>query len=197
MSFILPNTITNGASRDARPVQANFAAIADALQNDYVRVEDLPAPGDPVTGDTIPVGVIMDYSGAAAPTGWVLCQGQLINKSENPQLWTLLGNTYGTSTATQFYVPDLRSVFTAGKGTASWSSSLNQKGGSKDAVVIGHSHSYSYQYRSVSSVIASGANFGYNPNLTTVGGNTSYEGSAGTDRNLPPYVTLNKIIKTG
>lgn len=159
MSFTMPNTITNGETRDARPVQANFTAITAALQNDFVRKDGtismtgaLELSGSPTLSTqaadkayvdaSIPVGVIMDFAGAAAPSGWALCQGQLVNKADYPSLWALVGSTYGAATLTQFYLPDLRSRVTAGKGTAGWSDTLGEVGGSKDAIVVSHGHPF-------------------------------------------------------
>jgi microcystin-dependent protein len=56
----------------------------------------------------VPTGAIMQYAMSTAPAGWLLCDGSPKLKADYPDLWALLGNTYGTSNTTQFYLPDLR-----------------------------------------------------------------------------------------
>lgn len=43
-----------------------------------------------------------------APTGWALCNGQLLPIAENQALFALLGTTYGGDGVTTFALPDLR-----------------------------------------------------------------------------------------
>jgi microcystin-dependent protein len=43
-----------------------------------------------------------------APEGWAHCDGRLMNPSQNPTLFSLLGNMYGGDGKTTFALPDLR-----------------------------------------------------------------------------------------
>jgi microcystin-dependent protein len=43
-----------------------------------------------------------------APRGWALCEGQLVDISQNPSLFSILGTTYGGDGRTTFGLPDLR-----------------------------------------------------------------------------------------
>lgn len=66
----------------------------------------------------LPPGTIMDYAGASAPGGWLLCFGQALNASTSPEyqaLYDAIGNTYGGTNNTDFVVPDLRGRVIAGK----------------------------------------------------------------------------------
>lgn len=66
----------------------------------------------------LPTGTIVDFAGTSAPTGWILCYGQALNASSNPQyqdLYDVIGNTYGGSSNTNFVVPDLRGRVISGK----------------------------------------------------------------------------------
>ena len=54
------------------------------------------------------VGEIKAYAGTNVPPGWLDCDGSPVNKDEYPELWKVLGNTWGQSTETQFYLPDLK-----------------------------------------------------------------------------------------
>ena len=61
----------------------------------------------PGTAGQIPVGSIMPFASAAnAPSGWLLCNGQVVATATYPQLYATIGSTYGGD-ATNFKVPDL------------------------------------------------------------------------------------------
>lgn len=258
MSFVLPNEIKNEASRDARPVQANFAAVSDALNNDVILVDgtvamaaeltlagspsaDLHAATKGYVDQIVPVGAVSMYAGATAPTGYLLCQGQLVNKSTYPDLWDLIeaaGNPFGAATSTQFRLPDLRSRFPVGLGTASWSNALGESGGSADAVLVSHGHDHSisasqgdHSHPVGGETINSndavgkfytrrgtpGTNFDWadpgegsrvrwdayqypptsdaSAGAITISGGITAAGESATNNNLPPYVTMNFIIK--
>ena len=43
-----------------------------------------------------------------APSGWALCDGQLMPISQNTALFSLLGTTYGGDGSSTFALPDLQ-----------------------------------------------------------------------------------------
>lgn len=54
----------------------------------------------------IPVGTLVPAaSGAHMPTGWLLCDGQTVASADYPDLYAVIGSTYGGD-ATNFDVPD-------------------------------------------------------------------------------------------
>lgn len=54
------------------------------------------------------LGEIRIFAGNFAPTGWALCEGQLLAISQNDALFSLLGTIYGGDGRTTFGLPDLR-----------------------------------------------------------------------------------------
>jgi microcystin-dependent protein len=54
------------------------------------------------------VGEIRMFAGNFAPTGWALCNGQLLPISQNTALFSLLGTMYGGDGKTTFALPDLQ-----------------------------------------------------------------------------------------
>ena len=54
------------------------------------------------------IGEIRCFGFNFAPTGWALCDGQLLPISQNTALFSLLGTTYGGNGQTTFALPDLR-----------------------------------------------------------------------------------------
>ena len=73
----------------------------------------------------VPAGVIEMYAGAVAPENYLMCEGQAVSKSDYPELYSAIGDTYNTAplwtgvaasvpAAGYFRVPDLRSRFIVG-----------------------------------------------------------------------------------
>lgn len=144
-------------------------------------------------GGIIPSGGIIMWSGAinAIPNGWALCNG-----------------SNGT--------PDLRDRFVVGAGS---SYSVGGTGGSKDAIVVAHSHTatstssvtdpghdhtvpagsstgagtkYIIGTGNANAVATSTATTGISVSTSTTVAST---GSSGTNANLPPYYALAYIMK--
>lgn len=66
----------------------------------------------------LPAGSMAMFAGAAAPTGWLLCQGQAVNRTANAALFAAIGTTWGAGDgSTTFNVPDLRGRAPIGAGT--------------------------------------------------------------------------------
>ena len=51
-----------------------------------------------------------------APTGWALCNGQLLPINQNQALFSILGTTYGGDGRVNFALPDLRGRAAMGQG---------------------------------------------------------------------------------
>lgn len=64
--------------------------------------------------DTVPIGTINPFLGSTAPYGYLLCQGQKVSKAIYKELYEICGDTFGQSTDTEFYLPDLRGQTIAG-----------------------------------------------------------------------------------
>jgi microcystin-dependent protein len=61
-----------------------------------------------------PTGAILPYAGTMAPTGYLLCDGRSYVKTDYPDLFTVIGTSFGSADATHFNVPDLRGQFLRG-----------------------------------------------------------------------------------
>ncbi|WP_176074333.1 phage tail protein [Brucella intermedia] len=73
------------------------------------------AISDIITSNGVRPGTIVDYAGVTAPSGYLMCFGQLVNIVDFPALFAVLGTTYGGNGATTFGIPDARGRVTAGK----------------------------------------------------------------------------------
>lgn len=90
-----------------------------------------------------PVGSVQMFAGAAAPNGWLLCQGQEVLRSTYARLFAAIGTTWGAGNgSTTFVLPDLRGRAPIG---ASPSHGLASTGGEEthtlsEAEMPAHSH---------------------------------------------------------
>jgi microcystin-dependent protein len=93
---------------------------------------------------SVPAGVISQFAGAAAPSGYLLCQGQTLSTTTYSNLFSAIGYTYGGGGA-DFKVPDLQSRIPVGKGPDTEFDALGETGGAKSvtltsAQIPAHSH---------------------------------------------------------
>jgi microcystin-dependent protein len=140
-------------------------------------------------------GMVMDFAGAAAPPGWLLCQGQSVLRADYPTLFTAIGTTYGSVDGTHFNVPDLGGRVTAGKeamatrlttaGAGIDGSVLGATGGAQtyvllDTQVASHVHSMQSHGHSVSTGgHAHGVLSGYSILLANAGNTWGYSSTPG------------------
>lgn len=69
-----------------------------------------------------PIGVVSPFAGAAAPDGWLICNGAAVSRDTYEDLFDVIGTTYGAGDgATTFNLPDLRSRSPIGVGTGTYS----------------------------------------------------------------------------
>jgi microcystin-dependent protein len=68
------------------------------------------------TVGAVPVGSVTAYAGSTAPSGWLLCFGQAVDRTAYAQLFGVISTTYGTGDGSStFNLPDLRGRVPAGK----------------------------------------------------------------------------------
>lgn len=67
-----------------------------------------------VVARLFPVGGIIPYAGDVAPSGYLMCHGQLLLRSAFPDLFNAIGTNWGADTSLDFRLPDLRGQFLRG-----------------------------------------------------------------------------------
>jgi microcystin-dependent protein len=156
----------------------------------------------------VPTGGMMMWGTASAPTGYLLCNGSAVSRTTYSALFAVIGTAYGSGDgSTTFTLPDFRDRFPVGAGTTY---SANSTGGSKDAIVVshthtatdsGHTHNVTGNVQGTADLgTASGGNV-YSPTTAATSTGTANitvasTGSSGTNANLPPYLGVYFIIKT-
>ncbi len=136
-----------------------------------------PSQGGGADSDTPMLGEVITFAGNFAPSGFALCQGQLLPINQNQALFSLLGTTYGGNGVTNFALPDLR-----GRGVAGMGPSVNigeQLG--TDQIVLTSSDFPDLIY---SGNDAAGTHYGGDGNDTIngLGGGDTIIGNGGNDR---------------
>jgi hypothetical protein len=125
---------------------------------------------------TIPIGGIIMWSGAIIPTGWAFCDGTTVSGIVTPNLTNkfIISRSSGTVTTTTI----------TGVATST--------GGSKDAVVVEHTHTWSNWSNSDAGSgyfsVGSQGNEGSMPLMNPAG-------ESGVNKNLPPYYALAFIMR--
>lgn len=65
--------------------------------------------------NAVPLGTVSGFAGSTAPSGWQLCYGQAISRTQYAGLFAVVSTTYGVGDgSTTFNVPDLRGRVVAG-----------------------------------------------------------------------------------
>jgi microcystin-dependent protein len=159
-----PTTLQNGQLEDATVVMTLFAWIqtqvngnacgattgSNVLKGDGAGNTTSAVAGTDYLGVT--PGLIFDYAGTSAPTGYLLCDGSAVSRTTYANLFNAIGTTWGVGDgSTTFNVPDLRRKTTIGSGGTQISGPANTVGavGGVEAVTIAatnlpaHTHSYS------------------------------------------------------
>jgi microcystin-dependent protein len=88
----------------------------------------------------VPAGVIHQYAGAAAPDGYLLCDGSAISRTDYANLFAAIGTTYGVGDgSTTFAIPDFRGRVPAGQDDmgGSAASRLTSGGSGVDGATLG------------------------------------------------------------
>lgn len=173
------------------------------------------------SSDLVPAGAITQFAGAPAPAGWLLCNGQSVSKNDYSALFSVIGYTYGGSGDT-FNLPDLRDKFPIGKNADALGST---GGSSTKTLTIANLPAHTHGSKSITGYVgqvivpssdmdkqngalsfirlddvdyaSSGSkndcyrrviNFSSTHEHESVGSSQAFD-------SMPPYITLNYIIK--
>lgn len=141
-------------------------------------------------------GEVKAFAGAAVPDGWLDCDGSSLLRADYPDLFAVIGTTWGSADGTHFNIPDLRGRTPIGVGTGSGltARALAASGGTEthalsSAELASHSHTYV-------SIAGSSANGGGSSANRDDSASTGGVGSGTAHNNMQPYKALYWIIKT-
>jgi microcystin-dependent protein len=144
---------TNGTNADGVQVNSNFSSILSFLNTEVVQrdasiaftnIPILPA-SDPSTDNqatrkayvdkVVPAGIVVQFAGTTAPSGWVMCDGTAYSRTNATysRLFNAISTTYGPGDGiTTFNVPDFRGKFPVALSAADAEfNALGETGGTK------------------------------------------------------------------
>lgn len=105
LSYATSNTVGN----KLKSLDSDFAALTASVAAQIAAITASVASSAPQPG------TVTWFAGTTPPTGWVLCDGALLNRTTYATLFSVIGVTYGAGDGlTTFAVPDLRGVFVRG-----------------------------------------------------------------------------------
>jgi microcystin-dependent protein len=141
------------------------------------------------------------------PSGWALCDGQLLPINQNQALFSLLGTNFGGDGKTTFALPDLRGRVPVGAGEAATGSSytVGSTGGQEtvkltSSQLAAHAHPIrahggaSTTTSPVGAVPANGGKYAPTQNAQMSSAMAGQTGGGQPHENRQPYLTLTYII---
>ena len=164
------------------------------------------------------IGIIKLFAGNFAPRGWLFCQGQTLQISQNSALFAILGTTYGGDGVNTFALPDLRGRMPVGtgQGPSLANYTAGQAGGAETATLTanqlpGHTHPLLATDQVGVDGLPAGAAMATTddplnnlvgapiykiatPNTLMAAGSIGSAGGSQPHDNMPPFLGLNYII---
>lgn len=145
-------------------------------------------------------GEISIFAWARPETGWLLCNGQEVVIATYPDLYAVIGITYGTpASVLNFKVPDLRDRFPLGANAAGIAV-LAATGGEQNHTLLTAelpSHDHDIPCTSYPGDVSGTETILTDPPMTgPITKSTAVEGGGQAHNNMPPYLGLNFYIKT-
>lgn len=175
--------------------------VAHWTETSIVEEIDNGGGGSQVLGDTLPIGIIMEYPGSNIPSGWLLCDGQAVSRTLYSELFNLLGTTYGSGDgSTTFNIPNLKGKVAVGKDENDTDfDTLGETGGEKthtlsESEMPAHSHTptsgnfCTTGNGTANNLVNSGSSYAQTSATANTGGGQPHN-------NLQPYIVQNFVIK--
>lgn len=186
---LLNSAIINGLEIFDLP---EYSLALDRWINDTNATEQEPVPMN------MPIGCIIQYAGAATepPAGFLVCDGRQVAQADFPELFGLLGTTYGTASPGNFTLPNFNARFPMGATSANNQQLGNIGGRDQITLTVEQMPNHSHTVTTIQSV-------GTGPfGIATARGSTPTGGviTVGTGNSQPvglrnPYLAVNFIIR--
>lgn len=200
-SDVYSKTDVDGKINVATSTKADTSYVNDQLalkadKSDTYTKEEVDDMFDnpTITGDTLPIGTMILWSGTTTPQNWLLCDGREVSRETYNELFAIIGTTWGSGDgSTSFNLPNYTDRFPIGAGG---DVDLAETGGEKEVTLTveqipSHSHTLYAQTTGGSNSVV--------PRVTSSGtwdnNKISSTGGGQAHNNMPPYTGSYYIIK--
>jgi microcystin-dependent protein len=151
-----------------------------------------------------PIGEVIMWVGSLSnvPYGYLPCNGSLVQRATYPELFAICGTAFGTSSSTNFRVPDLRGRFVRG---ADEGSERDPDRASRTAMATGGATGNNIgsvqgdEFKAHTHELTTGTSIGLTTEFDTTNGNSAgtpiQTSSTGGNETRPVNAYLNFIIK--
>jgi len=158
-----------------------------AATNVQAAIQELDTEKAPISG-VVPTGTIIDFGGAVAPAGWLVCDGTLVSRTTYAALFSAIGVLWGAGDgSTTFALPN----FATGKAAIA-KGTTGTIGQSVAGNAIAHTHAVFGGSSAVGSGTLGAALQSGNPNVLV----TIQQTPVGSSENFAAGMTVLKCIKT-
>lgn len=112
-----------GEKAKAAEVNQNFEELGDYIQGSVgemnTTVTNAVSSLQTLVNSAAPTGVVQAYAGNTVPSGWLLCDGSAVSRTQYSGLFNVISTTYGSGDgSTTFNLPNLLNKFIEGSNTA-------------------------------------------------------------------------------
>lgn len=190
-----PGNVDEDAEADEEAIAGRVRVFA-VLEDSEADEEATETPEDiDVTG------AIVLWPGATLPTGWIKCDGAVVSQATYPDLYAILGSTWGSDAGGNFTLPDFRGRVPVGVGTGTGLSAraLADTGGVEThTLVTSEMPAHTHEQDANTDIVAGGVmpNNGGVLGTHRLGGTTASTGGGGAHQNMQPFACPYYIIKT-
>lgn len=145
-------------------------------------------------------GIMVDFGGTTAPTGWLACDGSAVSRTTYAALFTAISTTWGAGDgSTTFNLPDFRrrtSVGSGGTSSGTLGNAVGNTGGAESvALSIAEMPSHTHGVFGATFTAVGGTANAFGPNNFGTTLQTGSNGSGTAHNNIPPSAVVLKIIK--
>lgn len=118
----VPQDVRDQVKEGGRKLQSGDAVRGDADDEEWTFTERMgqPNPGPWQPGFLIPTAGGVSGGGKLLFRAWLKCDGSTVSRATYPDLFNAIGTTFGSTSSTNFKLPDLvgRTIFGAGSAVA-------------------------------------------------------------------------------
>lgn len=155
-------------------------------------------------GDTLPIGGIIAFASDTIPSGWLLCDGRAVSRTEYAELFKVIGTKHGSGNgSTTFNLPNPKGRTLVGKNSTDTDfNELGKTGGEKThTLTVSEMPSHNHLRDIENKIVNNGSGGAWSPslkgtgNMTDENNSTRNTGGGQAHNNLQPYLAENFIIK--